>query len=179
MKSTMIDIETLDIGLNAVVLSVGLCKFDSKDYSVEPYDLLYMRLDIAEQQTLGRTISDDTLEWWSKQPDKIKNDAFSEDNRESIDSFLVKLYKYCKGSKLTWANSPAFDLTILESLYKQKGKKEPWNYWDCRDVRTIKDFFDYDEKKLFSKNNHNALDDAVNQANLIRMAMKKIANVPI
>jgi len=76
----MIDLETLDTGPSATVLTLGAVKFDPYT-AKEPYAELYIKLDIDEQDRLGRTVSDSTIEWWGKQDPAIQEEAFSPDNR--------------------------------------------------------------------------------------------------
>ena len=56
----MIDLETLGVEPDSVIITVGAIKFDP--YSdEEPHNGLYLRCDIEEQsEQLGRTIDDNT-----------------------------------------------------------------------------------------------------------------------
>ena len=72
----MIDIETLATTPEAVVLSVGGVKFNPYT-NEEPHAHLEFRLDIDEQTALGRDIDEGTLQWWAKQPEHIRDKAFS------------------------------------------------------------------------------------------------------
>ena len=58
-----IDIETIDTCPEATVLSIGCVKFNPLDNS-EPHSELYFKVSIDDQDRLGRTASDDTIEWW-------------------------------------------------------------------------------------------------------------------
>ena len=55
----MIDVETLAVDWNAVVLTLGAVKFDP--YTNEVTDKLHIRLDTESQVSKGRTICEDTL----------------------------------------------------------------------------------------------------------------------
>ena len=70
-----IDLETLDTLPSATVLSVGGVKF-RPDSSDDPYDRFYMKILVDDQDKLGRTASDDTIEWWGKQDPKAMEEAF-------------------------------------------------------------------------------------------------------
>ena len=52
-----IDLETIDTSPSATVLSLGAVKFNPLDDS-EPHSELYLKINIDEQDALGRTASD-------------------------------------------------------------------------------------------------------------------------
>ena len=66
----MIDLETLDTSVDAVILTVGAIKFDPLSNS-EPYAEMYHRLDVDEQTALDRTVDEGTIAWWGTQPEEI------------------------------------------------------------------------------------------------------------
>ena len=86
----MIDIETLSTTPDAVVMSVGAVKFDPKA-TRPPTNKTLWRPDIDEQTERDRHVSESTLEWWSKQPAHIQEDAFSDDHRVEVLSFMKEL----------------------------------------------------------------------------------------
>ena len=49
------------------------------------------------------------------------------------------------------------------------GEKFPWKFWDINCLRTLSNVLD---KRLPKKNNHNALDDATAQGNLLIEILK-------
>ena len=66
-------------------------------------------------------------------------------------------------------------MTILENLFQQYGRNIPWNFWKLRDSRTI---FDVCKVRLpKTENKHNALDDAVQQTELLQGCLKTIGYV--
>ena len=69
----MIDLETLGVNPDSVVMTLGAIKFNPFQ-NEEPHSPLYLRCDIEEQsEKLGRTIDDSTMEWWGKQPKEIQD----------------------------------------------------------------------------------------------------------
>ena len=69
----MIDLETLGVNPDSVIITVGAIKFNPFD-NVEPHNPLYLRCDIEEQsENLNRKIDDNTMKWWSKQPQEIQD----------------------------------------------------------------------------------------------------------
>ena len=59
----MIDLETLGVDPECVILTIGAIKFNPFN-SIEPNNGLYLRCDVDEQTSLGRTVDDNTLAWW-------------------------------------------------------------------------------------------------------------------
>lgn len=114
----MIDIETLNTDPDSVILSVGACKFDP--YTREtPWASSHWRLDITQQLAQGRTVSESTLDWWSRQDADIRDEVFSEQDRVNILDFAVVLNRYLVGVDKIWCQGPQFDMVILENLYRQ------------------------------------------------------------
>jgi hypothetical protein len=162
----MLDIETLDTKNTAVILQIGGCIFN-RERLVNKF-----RIDLDwENERANRTISNATLAWWLAQDENVRSDVFYGGQRVapidacgSLDYILPADFDsiYSKGS---------FDFDILENLYKSMGLIAPWNFRQKRDYRTMlkvaEDIYGFKEDK---SNSHNAMDDAVNQAeNLIKI----------
>jgi len=65
MNALMIDLETMSTSPRATILTLGAVKFDP--FTDEFFDEMYIRIDIEEQEKVGREIDPNTLEWWGKQ----------------------------------------------------------------------------------------------------------------
>ena len=109
-----IDIETIDTCPEATVLSIGCVKFNPLDNS-EPHSELYFKVSIDDQDRLGRTARDDTIEWWSKQDPKIMEEAFDQKDAITVDESLRKLSKFSVGVDTFWGQGYGFDYTIMET----------------------------------------------------------------
>ena len=92
----MIDLETLGTDPNSVIISLGAIKFNPYT-DVEPDGGLYIKPDIDEQQDLGRTINDDTLEWWGRQDSKVRDEALSDEGRSTLEDMTNQLNKFLVG----------------------------------------------------------------------------------
>jgi hypothetical protein len=159
-KSLMLDLETMAVSPNAVVLTLGAVKFDL--YGNGYGDRLYFKIDIDDQDKLGREIDPNTLDWWSKQDSAIMEEAFSSDDRIPLVDAMDQFHKFAWGCDTFWSHGATFDLVIIENIYRQLGKSLPWNYWQLRDTRTLFDLgFDPDMPR---GGKHNALQDAIRQA---------------
>ena len=77
-KHLMVDMETMAVSPNAVVLSLGAVHFDP--YGTGYSDSLYFRIDIDDQDALGREVDPNTITWWSSQPPEIMEEAETELN---------------------------------------------------------------------------------------------------
>ena len=158
----MLDIETLATTPDAVVMSVGVVKFDP--HTGTPYNKTLWRPDIDEQTARDRHVSESTLEWWAKQPDHIQEDAFSDEGRIPVVEFMKELNRYCVGMEKIWCQGPQFDMLILENLYIQYGHHFGWQFWQVMDCRTLFQLMPVDPRKAIQQDLHSADADAYYQA---------------
>lgn len=159
-KHLMVDLETMAVSPNAVVLTLGAVHFNP--YASGYGETLYMRIDLDDQDKLGREINPETLDWWGKQDPVIMEETFSPDDRVPLAEAMEKFHKFAWGCDAFWSHGATFDLVILESLCRQLGRPFPWNFWQLRCTRTL---FDLGYDPEMPKNDkHNALQDAIRQA---------------
>ena len=166
----MLDMETLAVSPNAVVLSLGAVHFDP--YGTGHSDSLYFRIDIDDQDALGREVDPGTLEWWSRQPPAIMEEAFSPDDRIPLVEAMDRFHRFVWGCSAFWSHGATFDLVMIENIYGQLNKALPWNYWQLRDTRTLFDLGHDPEMPQGSK--HNALEDAIRQAVGVQNVYRKL-----
>ena len=168
----MIDLETLSTNPNATILTVGGVRFDPYTMA-EPSQGMYFRIDVDSQTEMGRDVMQETVNWWSKQPKEISDEAFSDDNRASLDDMIKKINKFSVGVDVFWCQGPLFDYAILQDIYKQLGYPVPWQYWQIRDSRTLFSLVpkDPDEKRTGL---HNALEDCYFQAKKVQRVYKQL-----
>ena len=170
----MIDLETLDTRPSCTVLSLGAVKFDATN-DAEPHSELYLKINIDDQDRLGRTTSDSTIEWWSKQDPKIMEEAFDQTGAVTVDEALQQLTKWMVGVDTLWGHGYGFDITILEDMYRNVGRPIPWNFWIVKDSRTLFGCCSQDPRKLLGQSDlHNALADAYFQARGVQLAYKQL-----
>lgn len=159
----MLDLETLSTRPNAVILSIGAVKFDPFTDRIDVDEGLDLRIDVDEQSALGRDIQEETVKWWETQPREVQNAAFDPDGRIRLDSFVRTLNKFLVGADNIWAQGPAFDIVILEDLYRQLQIPTPWQFWQIRDSRTLFGVHG-DPRDKNRQGAHNALMDCCYQA---------------
>lgn len=167
----MIDIETLSIKPNAVVLTLGAVQFDPFNHVEHYFSEKYFRFDIDEQIELGRDVNEETVEWWGKQSDESRVEALSDEGRVVFDVYSKELTKLVVQSKRIWAQGPVFDMGILENLYRQKSTPIPWQYYNVRDSRTLLKALG-DSRNAGTKA-HNALEDCKEQIRAIKRVVAK------
>jgi len=169
-KHLMVDMETLAVSPNAVVLSLGAVHFDpnQKGYT----DSIYFKIDLDDQDKLGREIDPNTIEWWAKQDHKIMEEAFSPENRIPLADAMDQFHKFAWGCQAFWSHGATFDLVIIESIYRQLNKTLPWSYWQLRDTRTL---FDLGwDPEMPKDNKHDALQDAIRQSVGVQNIYRKL-----
>ena len=169
----MIDLETLDTKPSCTVLSVGAVKFNALT-DAEPYDELYFKISVDDQDRLGRTTSDSTIEWWGKQDPKVMEEAFDQTGAVTVTEFLAALNKWIVGVDTFWGQGYGFDYTILENMYRVSGRNAPWYFWQVLDSRTLIQMLREDPRKQFQTNLHKADDDAYYQSKAIQIALKDL-----
>jgi hypothetical protein len=177
LEHSSIDIETLSLENNSVVLSIGIHSFSLNSAFTDSY---YCSLNIDEQLKKNRHISGSTLSWWMEQSDQAK-EVFSNNGNVPIKTKLNEIVKFVDyyQSKYTWTNGPEFDSTILKSLFTDFDVKYPFSYKYSFDFRTIKHVGEnifhikYEPDKEIA---HNALNDSIMQAKYIKKILLKSFN---
>ena len=167
----MIDLETLDVFPTATVLSLGAVKFDPTS-DADPYSELYLKILVDDQDRLGRTTSDSTIEWWGKQDPAIMEEAFDQTGAVTVEEALSQLNRWVVGVDELWGHGYGFEITNLENMYRKVGKPIPWQFWQISDARTITKRMPKDPRKDMQTNLHNALADAYFQAKSVQIIFK-------
>lgn len=167
----MIDLETLATDTRATVLTIGGVKFDPNQIA-PVYDNFYFRLNVDEQLDLGRSVDPDTLDWWAKQDTAVMEEALGDDNRTSVTDVLDAMKKWMVGVDCLWAHGVAFDVVLMETLYKDYGRPHPWPFWRVKDSRTLFGILPKDPRKTKTFEAHNALEDAKIQALCVQEAIQ-------
>jgi len=173
----MIDLETLDVTPTATILSIGAVRFDPAASELEnpEMEMLYLKLDIDTQLSMGFTYSEDTVAWWGNQSPAAIEAAFEDSDRVSIEEAASQLHKFVWNAKRIWAQGIAFDIPICEHLFLKAGLSTPWNFYDVYDSRTLfKLGFDANRPQVTA---HHAGEDAWGQAVGVQNVLKAIAKV--
>ena len=163
MPDVMLDIETLGTRPECVVVTLGAVKFNPYKLD-DPGPGIYMRLDADEQLELGREVQDETMLWWLDQAEDVREEALGDGtDRIKLEQMYRELNRFLVGVDSIWCQGPAFDIVILENIYRQMGWPTPWQFWQIRDSRTL--FGVHGDPREKNKSGlHNALEDCVSQA---------------
>ena len=164
----MIDLETLGTNDNSPVISIGAVFFNH--VTGELGEKFYIVLDVEQQiSSRKRLVDGSTIKWWMGQENaaqKVFKENFK-DTTAGLLEFKHFVIKHAGDSAKPWGNGSTFDITIIESLMKDYGIDIPWKFRNVRDLRTFHEFI-YNGKDMERKGTyHNALDDAIYQAEVV------------
>ena len=105
-------------------------------------------------------------------------EALGEEDRVGLKHFLSHMTKWMVGVDVLWGHGYGFDVTIVETMYRQMATPIPWNFWQVKDGRTLIGLLDRDPRKDMQTDLHNALADSYYQAKAIQVAYSKLyANI--
>lgn len=178
MNRFSIDIESLSLEPNALVLSVGAVLFDRHNGLGPEY---YAAINGFEQQDMyGRHISYSTSMWWMNQAAMDPATAAVFSAPMTVKAALEGLRDFIKDNTgdwiepyEVWFQGPQFDAVALGSLCQAAGIQVPWSYRTVCDLRTLlamarahgtKDQRLEQGIDPLKYHAHNALDDAKMQA---------------
>lgn len=172
-----VDMETLGKEHDALVVSIGLCLFSD----TQIIRSTHVRVDLKDQESIGRRCDSETVIWWLNQEDARKRLAQLDAPIYLISQLhtLLRDWSHDVGNDVdlpVWACGPDFDFTILRSMFKAYHLDMPWQFYMQRDFRTIRQCINapfVPEKK----NAHDAMADAVWQANYLIQLNKELGLV--
>lgn len=180
MIDLSIDCETLGVAYDAPLVAIGARVFDMKTGKLGKS--FYAEVAIASATKVGR-VDPDTLGWWISQSPRAKKIFSTPDTKKpNVATALMNFNDFIRDEiglmkARVWANGPAQDVIWLERHYTEGGygMTIPWAFRLVRDMRTIVDLAT--ELATFNKGaieevgtEHNAVDDATYQANVISAA---------
>lgn len=170
----MVDIESLGKNPGCVILSIGACLFDPINGTVLSGDdnTFYTTISIMSCVKLGLVIDPDTLLWWLRQSQEARDAAFK--GEEEILGVLHRFANFCRRASYIWCHGATFDVPILSWAYRRAAIKEPWEFWDVRDTRTIFHLSGVTIPRT-QGTHHHALNDAQNQAVAVCEAYRKLS----
>lgn len=174
MANMMIDLETLSLQPNAVVLSLGAVLFDEHQI----IDKLYLRFNPEQQQ--NRHIEFECIQWWVKQSTCAQKVIIEQYDDYMPTTHLSHFLSWIRGNgiKLTdlnvWGNGSDFDCVILNNFLASY-KYENLKFYNFRCFRTIKNILTLDDLEKPNRQgiHHNALDYAVYQTQYLQAICKK------
>ncbi len=168
MKNIMVDLETMGQGRNAAIVAIGAVKFNAEGTG----ETFYAKIDLNEAVSFGMEMDPDTVIWWLKQDDAARKEL-TDGKTIPLLEVMEMLERYISEDSVVWGNGSDFDNVILGEIWKSLGREIPWKFWNSQCYRTIKNT-NRDVKMTRKGTHHNALDDAISQAeHLIEIAKRK------
>lgn len=155
----MLDLETLGTGANSAIIAIGAVKFDPEKMLIT--DNFYRVVDRESCFRIGMTYDQDTLDWWAKQSPEAK--TVLTQPGVSINEAIHDFASWIHPKTQVWGNGSDFDNVMVAETFRKHGKKLPWQFWNNRCYRTMKNMFP--SVPLVRRGvHHHAVDDAETQA---------------
>ena len=180
MNHLMIDLETMGNKPNAAIMSIGAVFFEPA--TGDTGNKFYSNVLLESETELGASLDAGTIMWWLMQSGEARA-AIASASRP-IANVLADLSLFvseCQTSSSVqvWGNGATFDNVILRSAYQRTQLTAFWPFWNDRDVRTMVEMgrqlgIDPKRDMPFSGDRHNALDDAIHQAQYVSVIWQKL-----
>ena len=175
----MIDTETAGMPPTGALMSIGAVFFDLHTQTVGP--TFNRTIHLASSVKHGGTIDPSTVLWWLRQSDEARAEITRQDARSPLKEALDNLsawYLEIGADEHTqvWCNGASFDFPILEAAYRAVNAVSPWSYWQLRCARTARNLLPACETPRQGVA-HNALADAIYQAQCLCAAMRGTADL--
>lgn len=175
----MMDIETTGVRPGCRVLSIGLVEFNEKG----TIDSLLVHPKLSDQVGVD---DGKTMGWWDTQSAEAKS-VFADNHilgesveyvykriKTFIDDLVDARKSLSQGLERVdvciWGNGATFDNSIVQHMFYAKGLPIPWNTFGDRCYRTVINMLGRPSLQR-SGVHHNALDDAMYQANCLIRAI--------
>lgn len=140
---TMIDLETMSVTPDAVILQIAAVKFDPFDDYLEQgitvQDLPFLNVLVDVDSQTDRNINESTMQWWVQQDAQVQDRVFATQGRVSFAEAMQQTHRFIWNSGRIWSQGLSFDISILEHAYRSLDQPYPWAYWQTRDSRTLLD----------------------------------------
>lgn len=165
-----VDVESLSTKRRAQLLSIGAAFCDAE---------FYIEIDTSLYPQDGTFITDEaTLKWWADRGGFTPStDPVSP--LAAVSAFSHWARRMTEGLEWfeVWANSPSFDCEKLRYHYDQFNLTTPWEFWQERCVRTVKNLgkslhLNVPEVKTVA---HHALADARDQQRTVDSVITTLA----
>lgn len=155
-----VDLETLGRRPGCKILSIGAVVITPSGLGRE----FYVTLTTEDQHGLHE--DPETIEWWSKQSPEARR--VMTEPKTSFVSGMTSFREWCAllggpRSIAPWGNGADFDNAILHCAFDAAGVDCPWEFWQNRCYRTLKNLGGAPKLSKREGVYHNALDDAKTQ----------------
>lgn len=160
----MVDIETLGLAPGSIILTLAAVEFTASEHSI----LFDASIAVGASLKAGLTIEPGIVAWhidhgtfrsWQRR------EAYA-DLRDALDQLFARLTH----EDVLWANSPNFDIVMIEAAARRVDLQWPWSHRNLRDLRTaLAGRPDFDPATVpFAGTPHDPADDCRHQIELLR-----------
>lgn len=163
VRHIMLDLETLGKRPGCCVLSIGAVEFGPQGLGAE----FKINLSVPEQQALGLHVDASAEEWWSRQSEQARAAARFDPKDPATALKIFNAWVRDLGQRRgirVWGNGANFDQPVLGAVYAAFEDSPPWEFWNERCHRTMKNLFKAIEAPTAPAVAHDALEDAKAQA---------------
>lgn len=174
--NVMVDLETLGTTPGCVILSLAAVPFSEESDSILLRAPFYKKIAKESCEEYGLFSEDKTIAWWEIQSAEARKEAFS--GTALLPNVLLQFSDYLNelamlyNIKTTdirmWGNGASFDIPVLEAAYRACDMAVLWRYSNSLCYRTMKKMFPQVAEIDFGGMQHNALFDALHQAEHLR-----------
>jgi hypothetical protein len=169
----MVDIETLGTEPGCAILSIGAAVFDHDGVD----ETWSMSVDLESCEAYGLDADLSTLSWWLSRSDEQQAALEGGEPLGDVLREFVQWYRQEDADQL-WANSPIFDVAIIDEACARVGVSVPWSFWELRDYRTLSDLaLAVDVEQAGTE--HDALDDAIHQSRIASATLQRLSEVDV
>lgn len=170
----MLDLETLGTTADSVILSIGAVKFNLTGELDDA--CFYAVCSIGSQSR--RHISGDTLGWWIGQSEEAQK-VFTSPDKMPLEEALLMLKKWVdRDDYMLWSNGADFDIPMVNHALRLYDIEPLVKFYNHRCFRTLKNEYPSCPKPPFIGAQHNALMDAIHQAQWVQAIHEFKRNPP-
>lgn len=170
----MIDLETLGLGYDSPILSIGAAVIANGEVMLGGY---HVGISLEDSIAHGRVPSASTIEWWLRQaPEAQQALAKKLSTGVSVNVALLDFANWVRSryGAYVWGNGADFDIAMLRHAFAKVGLDEPWSYRNVRCFRTYMAEFGHDEDWVQPSVKHDAQADAHAQAQTLVNCWKRM-----
>lgn len=187
----VIDCETFGVKENEIILSLYAIRFNAFDllnrnehrlrdlllapktefsvsnvmsYIDNNAEGIFLKFPLLESLNAGFQLNKEVLSWWMNPSRRKLMEAQISLTGSIIENLrgLEKFLKFNDTTPLVWANSPSFDIAMLNAYFAKYGMDKVCEFYDEQDIRTIKRFFEVFDIKIEKERNMPILHDPKN-----------------
>ncbi len=175
MNNVMLDLETMGVSNNALIVSIGACFFNPLNDSIGK--TFYTNINMQSAIDIGCKFDANTIKWWMHQTNEARIALFKHtiDICDVLHSFNSFINLNCDNiSTINIWSHVTFDHVILEETYRKAKIKPAFHYTSARDIRTLTHFVGYIKTGERIGIHHNALDDCLYQVTYVSAMIRKL-----